>query len=328
MSFNWKGATAGLLGEVGNQAINKSNKMYALEEKKLAEDIANRKEAAALAKERSMKLLGFNEAGKPVSQGEYDSAAEKPLLYQKGLSRDKGNPETKKGALNDKQKYDIRKEMSAKYAEEMSMFDDGSKESTFGFGGNEATNTQPTEDEWRRANMSPEIYNQVYGDTPSISKPKTEQSDTGPNEEAASYISSALNIEDDSASKPAGGNGKPAGNGILNIDAPNDKGGAKIEPGYLELAGDQKESEPQQPKEKQKSTHSFGALEDVWAGLKKVWSGIVNMSPEEKEKFKGLEHSKKRRYIRNNLPPKDKAKLLSMPVEKQNEYLDAILNKG
>ena len=90
MSFNWRGATAGLLGEGGRQLGIGADKLGRLEEKKLQDSIDTRREQAKLTREKSLQVLGYSESGAPVTRQEYESIeGEKPPLYERGLGRDK-----------------------------------------------------------------------------------------------------------------------------------------------------------------------------------------------------------------------------------------------
>ena len=59
MGFNWQGAVGGLLGEMGAQATGFADRKVALEQKRIEQAIADRKEAAKLAKEEAMMKYNY-----------------------------------------------------------------------------------------------------------------------------------------------------------------------------------------------------------------------------------------------------------------------------
>lgn len=89
MSFNWQSAAAYGLGELGNQANAQADRLSRLEEKRLEEEIANRREEAKLTRERALQVLGYDEGGVPVYRGDYENMPEeeRPILYSKGKER-------------------------------------------------------------------------------------------------------------------------------------------------------------------------------------------------------------------------------------------------
>lgn len=97
MGFNWRTAFTGLLAEGGRQTGMHAERLGRLEEKKLQDQIDSRREESQLTKAKSLQVFGYTEEGRPVTRGEYEEIPEgdKPILYAKGLDREK--PKEEKG---------------------------------------------------------------------------------------------------------------------------------------------------------------------------------------------------------------------------------------
>lgn len=136
MSFNWQMAGAGLLGEAGRQADIAATRMSKLEEKQLEEQKANRREKAKLLREKSLKTLGYTKEGTPVTQEQYEAAETKPILYEKGLEREKkAEPKDARGETG--KKFDDLVRMYGKERALAIMEEDRISRNTKGKGGTE-----------------------------------------------------------------------------------------------------------------------------------------------------------------------------------------------
>jgi hypothetical protein len=69
MAFNWQGATAGLLGEFGNQTALWAKRQDEIEERKLAEQREIRREEAAFTRQKALAEMGWKREDERVEQG-------------------------------------------------------------------------------------------------------------------------------------------------------------------------------------------------------------------------------------------------------------------